>query len=111
MGARQADEMLDGVFSVFARYISPTQAFSRAGSIISSAYTGVTHTTESSPDGKGGTLRMRGFAELTYGAASIAGWIERALIRFGAKEAKVVERNYAAGCFSADELVFDLTWE
>ncbi len=111
MGARQADEMLDGVFSVFARFVSPTQAFSRAGSIIASAYTGVTHATKLRADGRGGTLRMTGFSELPHGAASIAGWIERALTHFGAKDARVVERNYAAGRIAADELVFDLSWD
>lgn len=111
MGAGQADEMLNGIFSVFARFVSPQQAFARAGSIISSAYTGVTHSTEPREDGRGGVLRMCGFGELSYGAASISGWIERALARFGASNPRVVERHYANGVVAAEELVFDLTWD
>ncbi|TLM73621.1 MAG: hypothetical protein FDZ70_07630 [Actinobacteria bacterium] len=109
MGRAQADDMLDGVFSIFARFVSPSQAFARAGSIISSSYTGVTYETVPDPSGKGGVLTMRGFADLTYGAASISGWIERAITRFGAQRARVTERHYESGVVASDEFVFDLT--
>lgn len=111
MGAAQADDMLNGVFSIFARFVSPQQAFSRAGSIVAAAYDGVTSETRPAENGRGGQLILRGLGELKYGAASISGWIERALERFGAKSPRVVERNWQAGSLASNELVFELSWQ
>ncbi len=109
--AGQADDMLDGVFSIFARFISPQQAFSRAGSIIAASYVGpVTAETHKRPDGKGGKIVLRGLGELTFAGPWLSGWMERALIRFGATEARVRERTWEAGAPASDELIYELEW-
>jgi hypothetical protein len=110
-GSAQADDMLDGVFSVFARYVSPAQAYSRAGQILTSVYSGVTHATEPRPDGVGGVLRIQGLGESHFVAPWQCGWMERALERVGARETHVTERTWAAGRDASDELVYDITWE
>lgn len=107
-GASQADSMLSGVFSVFARLASPRQAFLKAGSIITSVYTGVTHSTEEAADGGGGTLYLRGLGESHFVAPWQCGWMERALVHFGSTSPKVTERNWTAGRDAADELVFEI---
>ncbi|TLM72095.1 MAG: hypothetical protein FDZ70_08705 [Actinobacteria bacterium] len=110
-GSELADVMLDGVFSIFARFVSPQQAFSRAGSIVTSVYSGVTHETTAREDGKGGLLVIRGLGELTYLSPWMCGWMERAIQRFGAKTASVRERTWDRGEDSSDALEFDLAWE
>ncbi|MDO8963998.1 MAG: hypothetical protein Q7W30_05820 [Coriobacteriia bacterium] len=109
-GATQADAMLDGVFSVFARFISPEQAYARAGSIITSVYTGVTSETEPLNGAKTGVLRLRGLGESLYVAPWQCGWMERAIQRFGASGCSVTERSWLAGRPAADELVYDIRW-
>lgn len=109
--AGQADAMLDGVFSIFSRFVSPVQAFSRAGSIIAASYTGpVSAETHKRPDGNGGEIVLRGLEELTFAGPWLSGWMERALIRFGASEARVSERTWRAGSSASNELVYDLEW-
>jgi hypothetical protein len=109
-GAQQADAMLDGVFSVFARFVSPGQAFSRAGSVISSVYSDVTSKTQTAADGKGGVVRLFGLQESSFVAPWQCGWIERALVRFGAADARVTERGWDAGKAASDELIYDVRW-
>jgi hypothetical protein len=110
-GRRDADDMLDGVFSVFARFVSPDQAFKRAGGMISSIYSGVTAESIPNPDGHGGALKLIGLDDEPFASCVIAGWIERAIERFGARNASVIEREWAAGRDAAQTLVFDLKWE
>lgn len=110
-GRRDADDMLDGIFSVFARFISPEQAFKRAGGMISSIYSGVRAESVLNADGKGGMIKIAGLEDEPFAACLISGWIERALQRFGAKDASVVERAWAAGHDAAPELVFELRWD
>lgn len=109
-GAQQADDMLNGVFSVFARFVSAQQAFSRAGSIISSVYTDVTSRTEAAEDGKGGVIRIMGLGESSYVSPWQCGWIEHAIERFGAHGPKVTERSWQSGRAASDELVYDVRW-
>jgi hypothetical protein len=109
-GAKQADDMLNGVFSVFARFVSPQQAFSRAGSIISSVYTEVTSRTEVSEDGRGGVIRIMGLGDSCYVSPWQCGWIEHALERFGARGSKVTERTWESGHIASSELVYDVRW-
>jgi hypothetical protein len=111
MGRKQADIMLDGIFSIFARMLSPHQAFSRAGSLIAAAYTGVTSDTEPAASGNGGVIHIRGLAEVTHLAPWLCGWMERALERFGASRAKVRERSWDAGNDASDDLAFVISWE
>lgn len=110
-GRRDADDMLDGVFSVFARFVSPDQAFKRAGGMISSIYSGVTAESLPNADGHGGVLKIIGLDDEPFAACVISGWIERAIERFGAQNASVVEREWAAGHDAAQTLVFDLSWD
>lgn len=109
-GASQADVMLRGVFSVFARLASPKAAFSRAGSIITSVYTEVSSDTEARADGSGGLIRLRGLGESTFVAPWQCGWMERALIHFGSSSPRVVERSWQAGRDASDELVYEVTF-
>jgi hypothetical protein len=111
VGRHAAEQMLEGAFSVFARFVTMEQALLRSGSIIASAYTGVTAEASVTPGGKSGTVIMRGFDGLAYSSPRIAGWMEGAMPRFGAKNPSVRERTWEAGAIDANELVFDLTWE
>ena len=111
-GASQADAMLDGLFSIFARFVSPHQAFSRGGSIITSVYSrDVTSRTEPAVDGKGGAIRVFGLGESSYIAPWQCGWIERAAVRFGGDGARVIERSWESGLNASPELVYDVRWE
>ena len=111
-GAAQADAMLDGLFSIFARFVSPKQAFSRAGSIITSVYSGgVTSRTEPSADGNGGAIHILGLGESSFVSPWQCGWIERATVRFGGVGARVTERSWESGLNASDELIYDVRWE
>lgn len=107
----QAEAMLDGVFSVFARFVSPAQAFARGGTIIASAYQGVTSETTAAQGATGGTIRIQGLAELTYAAPWLCGWMEQALLRFGAKRSRVTEKSWLEGTLGSDDLLFTVEWE
>jgi len=107
-GAAQADDMLNGVFSIFARLASPRQAFKRAGSIVTSVYTEVTHATEEDADGGGGVIYIRGLGESPYVSPWQCGWIERALLHFGSTDPRVVERSWQAGRNASDELAYEV---
>lgn len=109
--AVQAEAMLDGVFSVFARFVSPKQAFDKAGTILTSVYTGVTSETVHAEHGRGGSIKITGLGELPYAGPWLAGWMERALTRFGATRARVTERSWERGLIGSDELVFEVTWD
>lgn len=111
-GISQADAMLDGMFSVFARFVSPQQAFNRGGSIITSVYSSeVTSKTELADDGKGGELHIMGMGESSYVSPWQCGWIERALERFGGSNAKVTERTWDSGQNASDHLIYDVSWD
>lgn len=110
-GRRDADDMLDGIFSVFARFVSPDQAFKRSGGMISSIYVGVTAEATPRDGGKGGTLRLSGLEDEPFACCVIAGWMERAIERFGGSSPTVREQAWEAGRDSAPTLVFDMTWE
>ena len=110
-GTRDAEEMLNGVFSVFARFVSPHQAFKRAGGMLASVYTGVGHETIEDEDGKGGVLVLTGLGEEPFSACLICGWIEQACRRFGATNPRVHERQWDAGHNASDRLEFVIRWE
>jgi hypothetical protein len=110
-GGRAADDMLEGAFSVFARFVSPQQAFKRAGGIVSSVFSGVESQTITHDAGNGGQLSLSGFDDYPYAACLIGGWIERALVRFGARSGSVVERAWEAGRDRTPTLVFDISWK
>lgn len=103
-GGAQADAMLNGIFSVFARIASPRLAFKRAGSIISSVYDGTSSLTEEDADGSGGIVHLHGLGESTFIAPWQCGWIEGALKHFGAASPRVTEESWDAGLDAADHL-------
>lgn len=109
-GRAQADKMLDGLFSVFARFVSPKQALDRAPSIISSVYTGTDPSSRIDEDGMGGALTIAGLEEYEYVAPWLSGWMQRAIERFGGDSPTVIERNWASGQTRSDELVFEARW-
>lgn len=110
-GRRDADDMLEGIFSVFARFVSPDQAFKRAGGMISAVYVGVTAESLPNATGTGGVLKLHGLEDEPFAVCVISGWIERAIERFGAKNPSVREQNWDAGLNAAPSLVFELAWE
>ncbi len=109
-GSSQADNMLDGVFSVFARFVSPQQAFSRAGSILTSVYEGVRSETEQNPEGVGGTLHITGLGDFEYLSPWLCGWISRAVERFGGEDPVVRERSWDMGANASDHLAIEISW-
>lgn len=110
-GASQADSMLDGVFSIFARFASPQQALKRGPSIFSSVYSGTSASSIIHDGAKSGALTVSGLGEYTYVAPWLSGWMERALERFGAMRPQVRERAWEAGHNASDELVFEVRWQ
>jgi hypothetical protein len=110
-GAAQADTMLDGAFSVFSRFVSPSQALKRAPSILSSVYRGTNADSRLSDSGCAGTLTIRGLDDYAYVSPWICGWMERAIERFGGSSAVVRERSWDGGLVASDELVFEASWE
>ena len=105
-GGAQADAMLNGIFSVFARIASPRLAFKRAGSIISSVYDGTSSVTEEDADESGGIVHLHGLGESTFIAPWQCGWIEGALKHFGAASPRVTEESWEAGLDASDHLKY-----
>jgi hypothetical protein len=103
--------MLDGVFSVFSRFVSPAQALRRAPSILASVYRGASAHSELAPSGCGGRLTIEGLGDYDYVSPWICGWMERAIERFGGSDPSVRERSWDAGGDSSGSLVFDARWE
>jgi len=111
-GAYQADALLDGVLQLFARFVSPQQAYRRAGRVIASVYSSeVVSKTVVLPTGQGGSVTIVGLGESDYIAPWHCGWVERSLTRFGAENARVTERAWEAGLNASDELIYDVRWD
>lgn len=111
-GASQADAMLDGLFSIFARFVSPQQAFGRAGSIITSVYSdAVSSSTDTVPGENGGAIHIIGLGDSSFVSPWQCGWIERAVERFGGRNPRVTERSWEAGRNASHELVYDVRWD
>ncbi|PKQ16601.1 MAG: hypothetical protein CVT67_04170 [Actinobacteria bacterium HGW-Actinobacteria-7] len=110
-GACQADAMLDGIFSIFARYASPLQAFKRGGTVLASVYSNaVSTTTEIAAAQNGGAIHVTGLGESSFIAPWHCGWTERALGRMGGNHVHVTERSWEAGMIASPELVYDVRW-
>lgn len=109
-GKSQADAMLEGIFSVFARFASPQQAIKRAPSIFSSVYTGTSAESDVNAETKTGRLIVRGLGEYTFVSPWLSGWMERAIERFGGGDPVVRERSWEQGHNGSDELVFEVRW-
>jgi uncharacterized protein (TIGR02265 family) len=113
MGAKSAEKLLQGggIFSLFARFVTPKQVFARAEQVIRTAYPGVDVQVVLDSDEGGGTIKMRGMSGYPYGSQRIVGWLLRGLEIVGARNAQVSERNYIAGRIDSDEYDFVLRWK
>jgi hypothetical protein len=110
-GRRDADKMMEGILSIFARFVSAEQAFKRSGSLMSSVYKGVHAEAIPHADKPGGTLVIEGLGDQPFAAAFLGGWIERAVERFGARKVSVIERAWESGNIASDRLEFVLDWQ
>lgn len=113
MGAVSADKLLTGggIFSIFARFVSPKQVLSRAERVFRSAYPGVSVETELSPDETGGIIRVFGMSGYPYGSQRIVGWLLRGIEIVGGNNAHVTERHWDEGQIDADTYEFHASWE
>ncbi len=113
MGAKSADKLLtgNGIFSIFARFVTPKQVLARADSVIKTAYPGVSVTTELAADESGGVIRMTGMAGYPYGSQRVVGWLLRGLEIVGGTNARVTERNWDAGRIDSDVYEIVVSWD
>lgn len=113
MGAKSAEKLLtgNGIFSIFARFVSPKQVLARADSVIKAAYPGVVVTTELATDESGGVIRMSGMGGYPYGSQRVVGWLLRGIEIVGGTNAKVTERNWDAGRIDSDTYEIVVSWE
>lgn len=113
MGAVSADKLLtgNGIFSIFARFVSPKQVLARAESVIKTAYSGVTVEVAVDPDGGGGTITISGMRGYPYGSQRIVGWLLRGIEIVGGRQATVTEANWDSGQIDSDSYVIRTKWE
>lgn len=113
MGAKSADKLLTsgGIFSLFARFVTPKQVFSRAESVIKTAYPGVVVDVELNAQHSGGIIRLHGMSGYPYGSQRIVGWLLRGLEIVGGRNPRVTERNWDAGRIDSDVYELVLSWE
>ncbi len=113
MGAKSADKLLtgNGIFSIFARFVSPKQVLSRAESVIKTAYPGITVDVTVDPDEGGGTIVMHGMSGYPYGSQRVVGWLLRGLEIVGGRQARVSEKNWDAGATDSADYVLTAKWE
>lgn len=108
-GCLQADETLDGMFKVFAHFVTPETALSRGPAIIGAAYSGVDVCADTHSDH--GTLTIAGLGDFPYASPWMCGWLERAMERFGGAKAHVHETTWRSGLNAAVRLEFVVGWE
>jgi hypothetical protein len=113
MGAKSAEKLLlgNGIFSIFARFVSPKQVLARAENVIKTAYPGVAVDVVLSADEAGGVITMHGMSGYPYGSQRVVGWLLRGLEIVGGKDARVAERNWEAGRIDSDTYEIDVAWE
>lgn len=113
MGAKSAEKLLlgNGIFSVFARLVSPKQVLSRADSVIKTAYPGVRVEVKLDANEAGGVIKMYGMSGYPYGSQRVVGWLLRGIEIVGGKNSRVVERNWEAGRIDSDTYELVVAWE
>jgi uncharacterized protein (TIGR02265 family) len=113
MGAMSANKLLSGggIFSLFARFVSPKQVLSRAESVIRTAYPGATVDVALAPDEGGGVITIHGMGGYPYGSQRLVGWLLRGLEIVGGKNARVRERNWDAGRIDSETYEIELSWD
>lgn len=113
MGAASAEKLLtgNGIFSFFAKFVSPKQVMVRAKSILETAYPGIDATVDMNAEQDGGIVTIRGVRGYAYGSQRIVGWLLRGLEIVGGRNAQVRERSWDAGNIDPDTYIIDLRWE
>mgnify|MGYP001056117437 CR=1 FL=1 len=112
IGAASADKLLlgNGIFSVFARFVSPKQVLKRAETVIKTAYPGSTVEVNISSSEEGGVILIHGMAGFPYGSQRIVGWLLRGIEIVGGTNARVTERNWDAGKIDSETYELTLSW-
>lgn len=113
MGAKSAEKLLtgNGIFSIFARFVSPKQVLARAENVIKTAYPGVRVEVRLAPDESGGTILLHGMSGYPYGSQRLVGWLLRGLEIVGGRNARVSERNWDSGSIDSDTYEIECAWE
>lgn len=113
MGARSAEKLLlgNGIFSIFARFVSPKQVLARAETVIKTAYPGAGVNVQLDASEGGGFITISGMSGYPYGSQRVVGWLLRGLEIVGGRDASVHERNWDAGQIDADTYEIAVAWE
>lgn len=113
MGAKSAEKLLtgNGIFSIFARFVSPKQVLARAENVIKTAYPGARVEVQLAADESGGTIKLYGMSGYPYGSQRLVGWLLRGLEIVGGTNARVSEANWDAGRIDSDTYDVKLSWE
>ena len=113
MGARSAEKLLqgNGIFSIFARFVSPKQVLARAERVIQTAYPGSTVEVQLNSDESGGVIKIHGMGGYPFGSQRVVGWLLRGLEIVGGRDARVSERNWDAGVIDSDTYELVVSWE
>lgn len=113
MGAKSAEKLLlgNGIFSVFARFVSPKQVLKRAETVIKTAYPGADVDVTIDPQGEGGLILIHGMGGYPYGSQRVVGWLLRGIEIVGGTDARVSERHWDAGQIDSDTYELLLKWE
>lgn len=113
MGAKSAEKLLtgNGIFSIFARFVTPKHVFARAETVIKTAYPGAKVDVELAPDEAGGVIKIHGMGGFPYGSQRVVGWLMRGIEIVGGKNTKVNERNWDAGQIDSETYEIAVSWE
>ena len=113
MGAKSAEKLLlgNGIFAIFARFVTPKQVLSRAENVIKTAYPGVAVNVTLDSDEGGGNITISGMSGYPYGSQRIVGWLLRGIEIVGGRNARVTERNWDAGRIESETYDLVLRWE
>lgn len=113
MGAVSAEKLLTGggIFSIFARFVTPKAVLSRAESVMKSAYPGITVAVQIDADESGGVITMSDMSGYSYGSQRVVGWLLRGIEIVGGRNARVSEKNWDAGKNDSREYVITMHWE
>lgn len=113
MGAVSAEQLLtgSGIFSIFARFVSPKQVLNRAERVFKTAYPGVTVEVRLDPNEEGGLIRVSDMSGYPYGSQRIVGWLLRGIEIVGGNDAHVREVHWDEGQIDAPTYEFHTRWE
>lgn len=113
MGAKSAEKLLlgNGIFSIFARLVTPKQVLNRAENVIKTAYPGAVVDVELNSTESGGVIYIHGMEGYPYGSQRLVGWLLRGIEIVGGRNARVRERNWDAGLIDSDTYEVEVSWE